>query len=51
MNSSVGTAGDGYVAGGIGDFKAERTGDGIVTIEGAGNRRPRIAGRGSDDGG
>ena len=51
MNFSVGTAGDVYVAGGIGDFKAERTGDAIVAIEGTGNRRSGIAGRGSDDGG
>src|SRR5438477_170710 len=40
---SVGAAGNVHVAGGIRDFKANRTGHVIVAIESAANRRPRIA--------
>src|SRR5213082_2974365 len=40
---SVGAAGNVHVAGGIRDFKANRTGHVIVTIESAANRRPGIA--------
>ena len=43
VHFSVGAASDIYVAGGVGDFEANRTGHVIVAIEGAANRRPTIA--------
>src|SRR5438132_1370136 len=47
---SVGAAGNVHVAGGIRDFKANRTGHVIVAIKSAANRRPRIAADQDNDG-